>query len=101
MQSALIKKAEDAEIDTAEQSAIKVRAQQQTSNALVVTDLRPANGLPPSVPAVGPLALVKVPSTSGNAVSPYLLCGCFSYASFFVLGIYNSSTLSYLVFFSP
>uniref|UniRef100_A0A2C9VYG3 AP-2 complex subunit alpha n=1 Tax=Manihot esculenta TaxID=3983 RepID=A0A2C9VYG3_MANES len=66
-QSALIKKAEDAEIDTAEQSAIKVRAQQQTSNALVVTDLRPANGLPPSVPAVGPLALVKVPSTSGNA----------------------------------
>ncbi|CAN6452637.1 unnamed protein product [Victoria cruziana] len=43
-QSALLKKAEDAEADTAEQSAIKLRTQQQTSNALVVTDVRPANG---------------------------------------------------------
>ncbi|XP_022752625.1 AP-2 complex subunit alpha-1-like isoform X2 [Durio zibethinus] len=60
-QSSLIKKAEDAEVDTAEQSAIKLRAQQQTSNALVVTDQRPANGAPPPVP-VGQLSLVKVPS---------------------------------------
>ncbi|XVE79327.1 hypothetical protein DITRI_Ditri14bG0049300 [Diplodiscus trichospermus] len=60
-QSSLIKKAEDAEIDTAEQSAIKLRAQQQTSNALVVTDQRHANGAPSSVP-VGGLSLVKVPS---------------------------------------
>ncbi|KAF2300727.1 hypothetical protein GH714_015364 [Hevea brasiliensis] len=66
-QSALIKKAEDAEIDTAEQSAIKLRAQQQTSNALVVTDQCYANGPPPIVPAVGPLTLVKVPSMSGRA----------------------------------
>ncbi|KAG8644694.1 hypothetical protein MANES_11G155700v8 [Manihot esculenta] len=65
-QSALIKKAEDAEVDTAEQSAIKLRAQQQTSNALVVTDQRSANGPPPTVP-VGPLALVKVPNMSDNA----------------------------------
>ncbi|XP_010278259.1 PREDICTED: AP-2 complex subunit alpha-1-like isoform X2 [Nelumbo nucifera] len=58
-QSALIKKAEDTEIDTAEQSAIKLRAQQQqhTSNALVVTDQRPANR---SLP-------VKVPSINNNA----------------------------------
>ncbi|KAJ9178004.1 hypothetical protein P3X46_009924 [Hevea brasiliensis] len=66
-QSALIKKAEVAEVDSADQSAIKLRAQQQTSNALVVTDQHSANGPPPTVPAVGPLTLVKVPSTSGNA----------------------------------
>ncbi|XVF05257.1 hypothetical protein REPUB_Repub05bG0156000 [Reevesia pubescens] len=60
-QSSLIKKAEDSEVDTAEQSAIKLRAQQQTSNALVVTDQRPANGAPPAIP-VGQLSLVKVPS---------------------------------------
>ncbi|CAI0398116.1 unnamed protein product [Linum tenue] len=60
-QSALIRKAEDAEVDTAEQSAIKVRAQQQMSTALVVTDQRPPNGTPPP-PTVGPLSLVKVPS---------------------------------------
>ncbi|XP_022729205.1 AP-2 complex subunit alpha-2-like isoform X2 [Durio zibethinus] len=60
-QSSLIKKAEDSEVDTAEQSAIKLRAQQQTSNALVVTDQRPANGATPSVP-VSQLSLVKVPS---------------------------------------
>ncbi|CAB4313334.1 unnamed protein product [Prunus armeniaca] len=62
-QSALIKKAEDTEVDTAEQSAIKLRAQQQTSNALVVTDQRPANGTPP----VNQLGLVKIPSMSSNA----------------------------------
>ncbi|KAI4334294.1 hypothetical protein L6164_019004 [Bauhinia variegata] len=63
-QSALIKKAEDTEVDIAEQSAIKLRAQQQsqTSNALVVTDQRPANGTPP----IGPLSLVKIPSMSSN-----------------------------------
>ncbi|KAJ4979568.1 hypothetical protein NE237_010348 [Protea cynaroides] len=62
-QSALLKKAEDTEIDTAEQSAIKLRTQQQTSNALVVTDQRPANG---SLP-VGQLSLVKMPSISSTA----------------------------------
>lgn len=61
-QSALIKKAEDIETDTAEQSAIKLRAQQQMSTALVVTDQRPANGTPP----VGQLSLVKLPSMSSN-----------------------------------
>lgn len=59
-QSSLLKKAEDAEVDTAEQSAIKLRAQQQTSNALVVTDQRPANG----TPYVGQLGLVMVPSSA-------------------------------------
>ncbi|CAN6695536.1 unnamed protein product [Malus baccata var. baccata] len=62
-QSALIKKAEDTEVDTAEQSAIKLRAQQQTSSALVVTDQRPANGTPP----VNQFDLVKMPSMSSNA----------------------------------
>ncbi|KAF7805668.1 AP-2 complex subunit alpha-1-like [Senna tora] len=59
--SALIKKAEDTEADTAEQSAIKLRAQQlsQMSNALVVTDQRPANGNPP----VSQLSLPKLPSS--------------------------------------
>ncbi|XP_031100456.1 AP-2 complex subunit alpha-1-like isoform X1 [Ipomoea triloba] len=62
-QSALIKKAEDSEADTAEQSAIKLRAQQQQpSNALVVTDQRPANGSPP----VSQLGLVKIPSVSNH-----------------------------------
>ncbi|XP_010243374.1 PREDICTED: AP-2 complex subunit alpha-1-like [Nelumbo nucifera] len=63
-QSSLLKKAEDTELDTAEQSAIKLRAQQQqqASNALVVTDQRPANG---SLP-VGQLSLVKMPSMSIN-----------------------------------
>ncbi|XP_019266498.1 PREDICTED: AP-2 complex subunit alpha-1-like isoform X2 [Nicotiana attenuata] len=59
-QSSLIRKAEDTEADTADQSAIKLRAQQQTSNALVMTDQRPANGTPP----VSQLGLVKVPSMS-------------------------------------
>ncbi|KAI4304718.1 hypothetical protein MLD38_040193 [Melastoma candidum] len=57
-QSTLIKKAEDIESDTAEQSAIKLRSQQQASNALVMTDQRPANGTPPAAP----LSLVKIPS---------------------------------------
>ncbi|KAF5447590.1 hypothetical protein F2P56_033131 [Juglans regia] len=61
-QSALIKKAEDTEVDTAEQSAIKLRTQQQTSSALVVTDQRPANGTPSGIQ----LSLVKVPSMSIN-----------------------------------
>ncbi|XP_027084419.1 AP-2 complex subunit alpha-1-like [Coffea eugenioides] len=59
-QSALIKKAENSEADTAEQSAMKLRAQQQNSNALVVTDQHPANG--PST--VSQLSLVKVPAMS-------------------------------------
>ncbi|KAE8646898.1 AP-2 complex subunit alpha-1 [Cucumis sativus] len=59
-QSALIKKAEDTEADTAEQSAIKLRAQQQSSNALVLTDQRPVNGTPTS----SQLTLVKVPNMS-------------------------------------
>ncbi|XP_077241206.1 AP-2 complex subunit alpha-1-like [Tasmannia lanceolata] len=61
-QSALLKKAEDTEVDTAEQSAIKLRTQQQTSNALTVTDQPPVNG---SVP-VSQLTLVKMPSTTYN-----------------------------------
>ncbi|XP_044483032.1 AP-2 complex subunit alpha-1-like isoform X2 [Mangifera indica] len=62
-QSALIKKAEDAEVDTADQSAIKLRTQQQQmSNALVVTDQSSTNGTPP----VGQLSLVKVPSMSSS-----------------------------------
>ncbi|XP_077235889.1 AP-2 complex subunit alpha-1-like [Tasmannia lanceolata] len=61
-QSALLKRVEDTEVDTAEQSALKLRTQQQTSNALVVTDQRPANG---SVP-VGQLSLVKMPSATYN-----------------------------------
>ncbi|KAL9261394.1 AP-2 complex subunit alpha-2-like protein [Drosera capensis] len=64
-ESSLLKKAEDAEVDTAELSAIKLRAQQQTSNALVVTDQPPANGTSPVGP-VGPLTMVKVPSLSSD-----------------------------------
>ncbi|KAM7522468.1 hypothetical protein LguiA_012370 [Lonicera macranthoides] len=59
-ESSLIKKAEDAEADTAEQSAIKLRAQQHTSSALAVMDQCPANGTPP----VNQLGLVKVPGAS-------------------------------------
>ncbi|CAD6201602.1 unnamed protein product [Miscanthus lutarioriparius] len=58
-ESALLKKAEDAEIDTAEQSAIKLRSQQQTSSALVVADHPSANG---SAPPANHLTLVKMPS---------------------------------------
>ncbi|VFQ67210.1 unnamed protein product [Cuscuta campestris] len=63
-QSALIKKAEDSEADTAEQSAIKLRAQQQQqpSSALVITDQQPANGSPP----VSQLGLVKIPNPSNR-----------------------------------
>ncbi|XP_020581608.1 AP-2 complex subunit alpha-1-like [Phalaenopsis equestris] len=64
-QSALLRKAEDVEADTAEQSAIKLRSQQQTSSALVVTDQLPANG---SIP-VGQLNLVKIPSQNMEASS--------------------------------
>ncbi|XP_047981291.1 AP-2 complex subunit alpha-1-like [Salvia hispanica] len=71
-QSSLIRKAEDSEADTAEQSAIKLRAQQHTSNALVLTDQRSANGTQPA-PQLG---LVKVPtmtstdeSTSGQGLA--------------------------------
>ncbi|KAK1398319.1 AP-2 complex subunit alpha [Heracleum sosnowskyi] len=60
--SSLIKKAEDTEADTAEQSAIKLRAQQQTSNALTVTDQPTANGVPPEA-QLGP---VKMPSMSNE-----------------------------------
>lgn len=59
-QSALIKKAENSEADTAEQSAIKLRAQQQNSDALVVTDQRPANG----ASIVNQLSLVRVSAMS-------------------------------------
>ena len=62
IQSSLIKKAEDTEADTAEQSAIKLRAQQQMSNALAVTDQPTANGYS-SEPQLGP---VKVPSMSNE-----------------------------------
>ncbi|CDY29719.1 BnaAnng03410D [Brassica napus] len=54
-QSSLIKKVEDVE-DTADQSAIKLRAQQLPSNALVLADPQPVNGTPPPL---------KVPSISG------------------------------------
>ncbi|PPR89888.1 hypothetical protein GOBAR_AA30793 [Gossypium barbadense] len=64
-QSSLIKKAEDAEGDTAEQSALKLRAQQQPSNALVVTDQRPSNGEPPPV-FVGQLSVVKAPNMNNT-----------------------------------
>ncbi|GJY57916.1 AP-2 complex subunit alpha-1-like protein [Tanacetum coccineum] len=59
-ESSLIKKAEDTEADTAELSAIKLRAQQQASNALVVTDQRPVN----EAPQVSQLGMVKIPSTN-------------------------------------
>ncbi|CAM0870970.1 unnamed protein product [Alopecurus aequalis] len=59
-ESALLKKAEDAEVDTAEQSAIKLRTQQQTSSsAIVLADQPPVNG---SAPAANHLTLVKIPS---------------------------------------
>ncbi|KAJ6801539.1 AP-2 complex subunit alpha-2-like [Iris pallida] len=64
-QSALLKKAEDTEVDTAELSAIKLRSQQQTSNALVVTDQQPTNG----PPTVGQLSLVRIPSQNMEARS--------------------------------
>ncbi|RWW31566.1 hypothetical protein BHE74_00043703, partial [Ensete ventricosum] len=63
VESALLKKAEVAEVDTAEQSAIIIRSQQQTSNALVVTDQRPTEG---SLP-VSQLGLVRMPSEKMEA----------------------------------
>ncbi|MFS8011658.1 putative clathrin/coatomer adaptor, adaptin-like, coatomer/calthrin adaptor appendage [Helianthus anomalus] len=57
-ESSLIKKAEDTEADTAELSAIKSRAQQQASSALVVTGQQPTNE-PPQVTQLG---MVKIPS---------------------------------------
>lgn len=74
----MIKKAEDAEGDTAEQSALKLRAQQQPSNALVVTDQRPSNGEPPPV-FVGQLSVVKAPNMNNTEVSslPILVATCF------------------------
>ena len=75
----MIKKAEDTEVDTAEQSAIKLRAQQQVSNALVVTDQRPANG----TPLVGQLSLLKVPSMTNNTVSAFFFS--FNYSLIFVI----------------
>lgn len=47
-QSALLRRAEDTEGDAAELSATKLRLQQQMSNALVVSDQRPANGSLPT-----------------------------------------------------
>ncbi|KAJ4744633.1 AP-2 complex subunit alpha-2 [Rhynchospora pubera] len=65
-QSALLRKAEDAEVDTAEQSAIKLRSQQQSSNALVVSsDPHPANG---AVPLTPQLSLVRIPSQTVEEV---------------------------------
>ncbi|CAA0832631.1 AP-2 complex subunit alpha-1 [Striga hermonthica] len=61
--SSLIKKVEDSEADTAEQSATKLWAQQQNSSALVVSYQRPANGAAP----VSQLGLVKVPTGLANA----------------------------------
>ncbi|TVU48647.1 hypothetical protein EJB05_08288 [Eragrostis curvula] len=64
-ESALLKKAEDAEVDTAEQSAIKLRSQQQTSSALVVADHPPANG---SASVANQLTLVKMPSQTSSDI---------------------------------
>ncbi|KAK1263881.1 AP-2 complex subunit alpha-2 [Acorus gramineus] len=66
-QSSLLKKAEDTEIDTAEQSAIKLRTQQQTSNSLVVTDQRPVNGShPPSQLSIVPMPSQNMDSGLGD-----------------------------------
>ncbi|KAH7688704.1 Clathrin adaptor alpha/beta/gamma-adaptin appendage Ig-like subdomain-containing protein [Dioscorea alata] len=65
-QSALLKKAEDTEVDSVEQSAIKLHSQQQVSNALVVTDQHPPSA---SVPVSQP-GPVKVPSQNLEGSSP-------------------------------
>jgi len=65
-QSALLKKAEDTEADTAEMSATKIRLQQQSSMALVVANPQPANGglhLPSIPKGVTP---GKTPSTTSE-----------------------------------
>lgn len=78
LQSSLIKRAEYSEADTAEQSAIKLRAQQQPSNALVVTDQPPSNGATSPVP-VGQLNLAMVPSMITTEVRSFgiLMATCF------------------------
>ncbi|KAH9321816.1 hypothetical protein KI387_016455, partial [Taxus chinensis] len=58
-QSALLRRAEDTEVDTAELSATKLRVQQQMSTALVVSDHRPANGSLPS-------GQIKIPQDVGK-----------------------------------
>ncbi|CAM8967179.1 unnamed protein product [Rhodiola kirilowii] len=65
-ESPLIKKAEDTEVDVAEQSAIKLRSQLQTSNALVVTEQRHENGNPPAV-QLGPVKIPTVTEDSNSA----------------------------------
>ncbi|KAH7655788.1 DNA-3-methyladenine glycosylase AlkA N-terminal protein [Dioscorea alata] len=65
-QSALLKNAEDTEVDSAEQSAIKLRSQLQMSNALVLTDQHPPSA---SVPVSQP-GHVKVPSQNLEGSSP-------------------------------
>lgn len=54
----MLKKTEDTESDTAEQSALRLRTQQKASDALVVTDQRTANG---EIKA-GQLSPVKLPN---------------------------------------
>ncbi|CAH2072142.1 unnamed protein product [Thlaspi arvense] len=70
-QSSLIKKAEDVE-DTADQSAIKLRAQQQPSNALVLTDPQPVTGAPPplKVPTVTQDRSLSQPNGSLSSIDP-------------------------------
>ncbi|XP_074366682.1 AP-2 complex subunit alpha-1-like [Apium graveolens] len=69
--SSLIKKAEDTEADTAEQSAIKLRAQQQTSSALTVTDQPTANGVPPEA-QLGPVKMPRMSNEGHNAADQVL-----------------------------
>ena len=97
LQSALIKKAEDTEADTAEQSAIKLRAQQQSSNALVLTDQRPVNGTPTS----SQLTLVKVPNMSSYPVCFFVFslnCQNFIIQFFLMLEPVDGSLLLDMVF---
>ncbi|EFJ34224.1 hypothetical protein SELMODRAFT_230624 [Selaginella moellendorffii] len=61
-QSALLKKAEDTEVDVADTSATKLRLMQLTSTAVVVADQKPANGVHP--------ALTRVPSGQRNIEAP-------------------------------
>lgn len=81
-ESALIKKVEDTEGDAPEQSATKIRAQQITSQALVLT--QPTNGtlpgtlrrpLPTPAPVVAPVEdkSVEAPVTDGEPPSDSLL----------------------------
>ncbi|XP_072988397.1 AP-2 complex subunit alpha-2-like [Typha latifolia] len=63
--SALLRKAEVAEVDTTEQSAIKLRSQQQTSNAIVIADQHPVSMSLPE----NQLGLVKLPRQDTEAIS--------------------------------